>query len=545
MKKSFVFFLLFVSFSSTVFSQYVAKDTYWFFFKEKYQNQHSIYNPSSFLSERSIERRAWQGIPVDITDLPVNQAYIDSLKSMGVEIKHTSKWLNGVLIECPDSLLLANVKQLSFLDTIPWNPLRDEVYYPVINSIQRFPEPLEIPPDFVYGYARDQVYQLNLQNLHEKGYTGKGVYICILDGGFKNLPVLPAFQKPISNDQILAGRNYVHKEIEVYSSITHGTHVASIIVGDLQDSLIGTAPDATIILALTENAVSETRIEEYAWIEAVEWADSLGADVLNTSLGYTWFDDPVPDYTYKDMDGKTAHISAVNGMCASKGMISVTSAGNSGNDSWYYIGAPADAIDILSVGAVDKYGEIAFFSSRGPSYDHRIKPEVSAMGYLTAYQATDSLIKRGNGTSYSSPVIAGATAVLWQAYPHLSAKELMRYILESSDRYGVPDNNYGYGIPNFLKSYYKITSVKTAVEPNMLNIYPNPFTDYIHIESPALHQSEVGLQLYDMSGRLIHSDRASLPARIQLPVSIQPGIYLVRIVSNNREYISRIVKVND
>ena len=242
----------------------------------------------------------------------------------------------------------------------------------------------------------------------------------MLDGGFTKLTTLPAFLTPVTNSQILATRNFVERDKDVYNASSHGTSVSSIIVADWPDTLVGTAPDIHLILATTENVRSETRIEEYAWIEAAEWADSLGADIINTSLGYTTFDDSTTNYTYRDMNGKTAHISIANSMTAAKGMVSVTSAGNSGNDSWYHIGAPADAADILTVGAVDINGLLASFSSRGPTYDHRIKPEISAMGALTAVQSSDGTAKLGYGTSYSSPVIAGATAVLWQAFPNPS-----------------------------------------------------------------------------------------------------------------------------
>jgi len=451
-------------------AQRVAENTHWFYFTDKLNTGFSVTQPDAFLSQRSIDRRAWQSLPVDQSDLPVTQSYVDSLEALGLGIRHTSKWLNGVLVTSTDSLLLDTLHRLSFIDTVRWVPATAERYFPGIPQGERFEPPLPSPPAYRYGFSANQIRQIKLDFLHEKGYTGRGVLMAVLDAGFSSLTTLPAFIEPVENGQILATRNFVEPEKDVYNAHSHGTNVSSIIVANWPDTLMGTAPDVQLILATTEDGRSETRIEEYAWIGGAEWADSLGADIMNTSLGYTEFDDTTTNYSYRDMDGKTAHISIANGMSAAKGMISVTSAGNSGNDNWYHIGAPADAADILAVGAVDKNGLLASFSSRGPTYDHRIKPEVSAMGALTAIQSTDSTARLGYGTSFSSPVIAGATAVLWQAFPGLTSTELMRWIIESGDRADDPDIQYGYGIPRFSTAYHAITSVDRSLLPTEIHL---------------------------------------------------------------------------
>ncbi|MEX2427457.1 MAG: S8 family peptidase, partial [Bacteroidales bacterium] len=376
----------------------------------------------------------------------------------------------------------------------------------------------------------------------EKGYTGRGVILAVLDGGFTSLTTLPAFLTPVSNGQILATRNFVERDKDVYNASSHGTSVSSIIVADWPDTLVGTAPDVQLILATTEDIRSETRIEEYAWIAGAEWADSLGTDIINTSLGYTTFDDSTTNYTYRDMNGKTAHISIANGMTAAKGMISITSAGNLGNVSWHYIGAPADATDILTIGAVNSSGTLASFSSRGPTYDHRIKPEISAMGALTAVQSTDGTAKPGYGTSYSSPVIAGATAVLWQAFPALTSTELMRWIIESGNRSSLPDIEYGYGIPSFREAYYAITSVEPSLFSGDLKIYPNPYTDHIFIALPAENHGTYHINLYDMQGRKVSTGQVNIPGRTDLPSAVTPGMYIIEIVDKERSFRSRIIK---
>jgi hypothetical protein len=461
---------------------------------------------------------------------------------MGLDILYFSKWLNGVLVKSNDQLLIDTLINLSFVDTHRWEPVTDDLYFPGPPSGNRFSEPYIVPPEYHYGFSFDQIYQLNLPFLHAKGYTGNGVLLAVLDAGFSRLPDLPAFQSAIDNGKIMQTKNFVNKSLDVYNSHSHGTNVSSIIVANWPDTLMGTSPDVDLLLASTENPASETRIEEYSWIEAAEWADSLGVDILNTSLGYTTFDDSTTNYSYKDLDGKTAHISIANSMTASKGIISVTSAGNSGNDPWYYIGAPADATDILSVGAVNNIGDLAPFSSHGPTYDYRIKPEVSAMGSYTAIQSTDSSVRLGSGTSFSSPMIAGATAVLWQAYPALSAKELMRWIIDSGDRAGFPDVQYGYGIPNFKGAFYAITSLENRNYFGNIKVYPNPFTSYIHIEIPESLDNKFSMRMYDMQGRIVYTKELILPGSIDLPNALHPGIYLIELKGNQTNYRSRIIK---
>lgn len=523
-------------------AQRIAPDTYWYFFTDKEDNGFTVDQPETFLSQRSVERRAWQSLPVDASDLPVNARYVDSLSALGMQVLHTSKWLNGALVKSTDQQLIDTLYRLSFIDSVQWDHSKEPRYYPSAPSGKRFEDPYVIPPAYAYGFSEEQITQLHLDFLHEEGYTGNGVTIAVLDAGFYRMPQLPAFTLAYETDQVIAEKSFV-KEIDgVYVAHSHGMSVSSIIIANWQDNLIGGAPDAKLALALTENPFSETRIEEYSWIEGAEWADSLGADILNTSLGYTEFDDSTTNYTYEDMDGKTAHISVANSMTAAKGMVSVTSAGNSGNDPWRYIGAPADATDILAVGAVDQAGQLASFSSRGPTFDHRIKPEVSAMGALTAVQATDSTVRLGYGTSYASPMIAGAAAVLWQAYPALTSTELMRRIIEAGDRYSGPDTQYGFGIPDFRSAYWAITSVGDPSLAGQIKAYPNPFTSYLFVEAPGEMGGTYEMQLYDIRGQNIYHAEISAPGRVNFPESIRPGIYIIELNNGSEFFRSRIIR---
>lgn len=524
-------------------AQKVADKSYWFYFTDKENNGFQVDEPEDFLSQRSIDRRAWQSLPVNISDLPVTQSYLDSLQKLKLEIKHVSKWLNGVLVISDDEALIDTLYEISFIDSCQWLPFPDDQYFPPAPLSNRFDDALSVPPSFGYGLSFIQVDQVGAYYLHQKGYTGRGVYIAVMDIGFANMPTLPAFQQAYAEGRILATRNYVDRSLEIYQSAGHGTYVSSIIASTWPDSLIGTAPDATLILACTENGPTETRIEEFAWIEAAEWADSLGADIFNTSLGYSHhFNDPVYNYTYEDLDGETAYITRAAAMTSRKGILSVTSAGNEGRDPWYYINAPGDAENILTVGAVDKNGNIAGFSSHGPTYDHRIKPEVVAMGVDTYLQSSSGKLAHGNGTSFSSPIMAGAAACLWQAYPSMTASDLIRAIITSSDRSDNPDATYGYGIPNLGNAYHAITSTPKPMEPEALRVFPNPFREYLNVELSLSELGDYELTIFDIQGRKVYAAFESVPARLSVPNTVGPGIYILEIKNNRNTYRGRIIR---
>ncbi len=542
MKAKFFLLPFFLMSTFVVYGQRVAGNSYWFFFTDKENNGYSINEPEEFLSQRSIDRRAWQSLPVDQSDMPVTMSYVDSLVALGLEVKYTSRWLNGIVVSGNDTELLDTLYQLDFIDSLRWYPERGAFYYPGPPSENRFEAPYTVPPSYSYGYSFNQINQLKIDFLHEKGYTGNGVVLAVLDAGFTALKELPAFITPVSKGHILAERNFVYRGSDIFTGQSHGTNVCSLILADWPDSLMGIAPDVKLLLALSENPDSETRLEEYSWIEAAEWADSLGADILNTSLGYRVFNDSTTNYTYSDMDGRTAHISIANGMTAAKGMISVTSAGNSGNDNWHYIGAPADAMDILAVGAVDKYGIIASFSSRGPSYDHRIKPDVSAMGKLAAVQSTDGTVRLGSGTSFSSPLISGATAVLWQAYPEIPARELMRWILEAGNNFEFPNIEYGYGIPNFTGAFHAITGINSIRGSRELIPYPNPFRNFIRLDVADDLGGLYKLKMYDLQGRKISDGEIYLPGTYYVPETLGSGFYILEVENGKHIFRCRLIK---
>ena len=522
--------------------QKIAPDVYWIYFTDKHNSGFEVSEPEAFLSARSIERRAWQGLSIDATDLPVSGTYVDNLKNRGLEVLHVSKWLNGVAFRSSDPNILETLYKEPFIDSLQWTFPADENYAPPLPSNKRFNDPLDTPPDYDYGYSREQIEMIHVDILHKKGLTGSGVHIAVLDAGFKNVDSVPSFAAMISEGRLLDTVNFLGKYDMFRMSSAHGMYVLSIMGAEWNGNLIGTAPHATYLLCTTENPYSEYPVEEVAWIEAAELADSLGFDVINTSLGYSVFDDSLLNYTYEDMDGKTTYISRAASMLAKKGIIATNSAGNSGDDDWYYITAPADAKHILTVGAVDSLNHITEFSSRGPAYDHRIKPDVVGMGRATAVQYFTGIPARGGGTSFSSPVIAGAVAVLWQAFPDLPAEDLIRIVQSNADRFRNPDATYGYGLPNFARAYFDITSRPAFLSAESLEIYPNPATHFIMIKAPEALQQEYTLKYYDMQGRLIHQQILYLPGETELPKSLSPGIYMLQIRTGNGVYHTRLIR---
>lgn len=530
--------LMMVSLAS---GQKIGDDVYWVYFTDKHNNGYQTTRPSEFLSQRSIDRRAWQSLGVGLTDEPVTANYLDSLQTMGAELGHVSRWLNGVVLINADDELFNKVLALSFVDTDPWIPELDPLWFPPFPAGDRFEPPLESPPNYQYGIATEQVEQIKTNFLHQEGYTGGGVRVAVIDAGFRDVDSLPSFESMISEGRLLGTRNFINDSSVFRLVNTHGTYVTSIIGADWNENMMGTAPGADYFLCSTEDVHSETRIEELAWVEAAEYMDSLGFDVFNTSLGYSDFDGTEFDHEYSDMDGQTTLISRAASMLASKGIILCNSAGNEGNKEWYYLTAPSDATEIICVGAADSTGLIASFSSRGPSFDGRVKPDLMAMGRGTGIQYINGGLARGSGTSFSSPVMAGSVASLWQAYPEISASKMIEFIRSTGNRFSYPNADYGYGIPNFIKTYWTISNYKQINIPSAMNIYPNPASSMIQISLPGSEQGEFLLSFYDINGRCVAKALHNLPGEVNLPGNLQSGMYILRLDTPAQVYRNRLI----
>ncbi len=416
MKKGIFLFLLFILAFSTSFRAVAqtAPNKYWIQFTDKAGSPFSLSQPQDFLSPRALERRMHQQIPLIENDLPVNPHYIDSVLSYGVKLHSRSKWFNAITIETMEPAVLGAIQSLPFVantqKVLRYQSTRaGEPEEPAPSSLK---VELDTQNFYDYGIAFPQIEMLNGHILHNSGFRGAGIHIAVIDAGFLNTDTIPMFDSLRSQGQILGTWDFVDKEESVYEDFSHGMKVLSVMAANAPGEIIGTAPEAHYWLLRSEDAVTEYLVEEDNWIAAAEFADSVGADILNTSLGYNLFQDSSTDHSYADMDGNTTRITIASDIAAAKGMLVVNSAGNTGMSSWNYIVAPADGDSVLAVGAVDEWGEYAAFSGKGPSYDGRVKPNVCAMGASTVIAANDGSIAIGSGTSFSSPIIAGAARSL-------------------------------------------------------------------------------------------------------------------------------------
>jgi subtilisin family serine protease len=396
-----------------------------------------------------------------------------------------------------------------------------------------------------YGLSEWQTAVHQGDVLHGLGYTGKDVTIAIIDAGFYHVDRLPAFEKMRSDGRILGTRDFVNRSSNLYDGHTHGMVVLSIIGGYLPGELVGTAPDASFWLLRSEDTGSEYPIEEDNWVCAAEFADSAGADIINTSLGYSTFDDTVSNHSYADMDGNTTRISRAADMASARGIVVVVSAGNQGATPWHYISAPADADSVLAVAAMNADGVIASFSSRGPSSDGRVKPDVTAVGQGTWMADPAAGIRQGNGTSLSAPVITGLAACLRQALPAASAATLVQSVRESSDRYARPDSAFGYGIPDMALALYLAGSRAEVAEAPM--VFPNPINDLFYIVFQ--HDVNTGIQvvLTDLAGHVtVNRYFPAFPGRRSLRIDdlafLQQGMYLLKVTAPPYNLTGKLLK---
>ena len=418
--------------------------------KDKAATEYSLKKPEKYLSAKAIERRRKQNLPIDSTDLPVCRKYIDEIRKQGVKIVVTGKWDNFVTVSCNDTTLIDRIAALPFVLSTEKVWISPGAGKPSMaterDSVLNQPT---IHPDSIYGSAITQIQMSNGDKLHEAGFKGQGMTIAVIDAGFHNVDKITAMQ----NIRILGTKDFVNQQADIFAESSHGMSVLSCIGMHRPDIMTGTAPEASFWLLRSEDEYSEHLVEQDYWSAAVEFADSVGVDVINTSLGYYSFDDKSKNYKYRDLDGRHALMSRQASHIADKGMILVCSAGNSGAGSWKKITPPGDADNVLTVGAIDKRAVLATFSSVGNTADHRVKPDVVAVGVGSDVIRTDGNQGRANGTSFSSPIMCGMVTCLWQACPTLTAKEVIELGRRSGDRAGCPDNIYGYGVPDMWKAY--------------------------------------------------------------------------------------------
>ncbi|WP_420148384.1 S8 family serine peptidase [Spirosoma sp.] len=522
--------------------------------RDKVNSPYSVNKPEQFLSARSIQRRQKQNITVLERDLPVNPAYVTQLQQAGAKVWYTSRWLNAVLVEADNATITA-VQALPFVKGLEFNrPLSSirSITEPRVNSQHKFGSArvaAEAPLN--YGVSSDQITQIGADKMHQQGYHGEGMLIGVLDAGFRNANTV-SFLKPVFDEKrVLATFDFVNKETSVYEDDSHGLEVLSTIAATADGQLYGTAYKASFILLRTEDAATERQIEEANWLFGAEYADSAGVDVINSSLGYFEFDNTSTSYTYQNMDGKTALCTRAAQIATETGMVVVASAGNEGADTWRYISAPADAVSVLAIGAVTQTGQRASFSSFGPSADGRIKPDLAARGQGTVLGQPTGTVGISNGTSFSSPLVAGLVAGFWQSNPRLTAAQVTEALRRSGSQYSAPNDQLGYGIPNFERaSAYAQTLVPLATEPETipLLVYPNPFSNNepLRIELEGVN-ANTGIEalLTDQSGRIIWQKQyvaSGLLAFVLPDLSLSAGVYVMTFVAGAKKRTLRVIK---
>ncbi|MCB0770439.1 MAG: S8 family serine peptidase [Flavobacteriales bacterium] len=533
-------------------SAQTAPDTYWVQFTDKAETPYSLDQPEDFLSARAIARRAAQNIAYDELDLPVDPAYIEQVRGLGeVQVLTRSKWFNGITVRTTDADVVATIRDLPFVHGIrPTGASLAPPSRPKFEELRDLESYRDGEEEF-YGPSFRQIAMLNGHLLHSEGAQGQGMLIGVLDSGFEGVDASAAFSALRDRNGIVLARDLVDGDDNVYDAHAHGRSVLSCMASNLEGQLVGTAPGADYVLLRTEDVATEYPIEEDNWVMGAELADSLGCDVLNTSLGYTEFDDSTMDHSYADLDGRTLRISIAAGIASRKGMIPVNSAGNSGSSPWHFISAPADAIDILTVGAVGDLEQHAPFSSFGPSADGRVKPDVCAMGWGTTVlrPGVDS-VASANGTSFAAPVLAGLVACLWQLHPTRNAQEVMEAVRSSASFFHTPNDAYGFGVPDFNVASdileFGIGMDEHAVGQGFL-LFPSPFDNVLGFVAPV--DGPLDVILFDATGRSVWQSK-TLGAKdevVQLADgrlgTLPAGMYVVRLQQGRSAWQQRSLKL--
>lgn len=488
----------------------------WIYFVDKVK---SIKKP--IITQKAMDRRnkVNPNKNYDWYDLNPSENYINKVLNTGATLRHQSRWLNAISIECTENELI-EISYMPFVKDIkPVNQFRRK-------NIEEFKSTkslgkIELTSDIDYGAAREQLEQINVHTAHDAGFYGQGVTVLMLDTGYNlDHPVFDSLNIVAEWDVINKDSTTKNEDgQDVASQHNHGTATFSVLAGYAPGSLIGPAFKADFLLAKTEMLVEEIKQEEDNYVAALEWGEARGADIASSSLGYSTFDDPNESYAFSDMDGNTAVTTRAVDMAVSLfGMICVTAVGNENGNYWDHIIAPADADSVISVGAVDKMGIIWHRSSRGPTFDGRIKPEVCARGVSTA-MASGNGYGFGLGTSLATPLVAGAAAVLLSARPTWTPMMVREALMKTASQSNSPNNNYGYGIMDVWEAM-NVDSLLVGgimipidslliVEPSLpgefelYQNYPNPFNASTTIDYDLKQNSHIELTIYDILGRKI------------------------------------------
>jgi serine protease AprX len=523
---------------------------YLIYFKDKANSPFSIDRPEAFLSERSIQRRQRQSIAITTTDLPVNPAYVQAVRQTGARVLFTSRWMNAALLEATDTQLSA-IRALPFYQGTERNlPLAT----PTTAGMARISaeqQKFGTQETVDYGRMQTQLNLLGVPALQERGFKGQGMLIALLDAGYTRADQLTYLKHLYDNNRVLDTYDFISRETDVYDDHHHGLNCLSTIAAYQPGTMVGAAYEASFALYRTENEFSETPYEEATWILGAERADSLGADIISCSLGYSQFQNPVYDYSYQDLDGKTALVTRAALHAARKGIVVVVSAGNEGDDPWLYITPPADADSVLAVGATFSNRSYAPFSSIGPTVDGRIKPDVAAVGVGTVIgnQVGTGSVSTGNGTSFACPQIAGLAAILWQANPYLTAQQLLQSIRKAGHLAANPNNLLGYGVPTAEQATTIIQQDFPALglEPiglSSVELFPNPTTDALYLRfGTSLLGQTANISLLTTGGAVLSQRDVATEPLVRIPISTLPsGMYFVKVGMGKSVKVLKFIK---
>lgn len=530
-----------------------SQQVYWVSFTQK-DTAFSVERPQEFLSEKAIARRLKYAIAIDVSDLPVSRGFIDRIEAKGYTVVTKSKWHNAAAVKVPrlsdaDSLRrLPFVKQVLYLgEHRPIKSSRESAVdlnemLTVLESRFDDPDKKQQSDSVFYGKTFGQVSMLNVQKLHRLGYRGNNINIAVIDAGFNSVPKLPVFKHLIDSHRIKSTVDFVQGNDEVYEDDDHGMAVLSCMAGFIPYQFVGTAPFANYYLLRSEYSTTEMPIEETYWMEAAEYADSCGADLINSSLGYNEFDMASLSHTHRDLNGKTAIISRGAAMAVNKGIIVLNSAGNEGDDEWHTISVPADAAGVITVGGVDAKRNYASFSSVGPTSDKRVKPDVMAQGDNTWVASSRGVFYQGDGTSYACPVMTGAVACLLQANYSRSPAQILDVLHKSSDRYDAPDKYYGYGVPDLYLAHLMLTndfSLDDTLQDTLLDCRVLP-DKRIHITYGIPIGQKIAVTVQNAQDEMLFTETVSLKKEgihrfaLKKAKKLTEGSYTVRVVSEDK-----------
>lgn len=519
---------------------------FWVKFKNKVGTPYITSNPSAFLSNKAIARRTFYNIPIDQVDLPVNPSYVSQVDAIAnVTVLYVSKWLNGCVISIPNTTPLAAINALPFVQS------SGQVNRYKIDLIRvdesTSPQPIELAKlsttGYNYGGALHQTKQLNLDCLHNQGYRGQDMTIAVMDAGFKNVNVNPVFDSVRNRGGILGTIDFVTGGTSVYEDDAHGAMAFSCMAALKPGSIIGSAPLANYWLFRTEDVSTETISEEYNWIRAAEFADSVGVDVISTSLGYTTFDNVSQNHNMAQIDGKTAPMSIAANIAARKGILVLNSAGNGNGTSWPKIGIPADADSICAVGAIDSLFNVTSFSSIGPTSDGRIKPDLCARGGNAWVATISGGVAPVNGTSFSCPILAGAMACFWQGHKAYNNVKVIDTLKSKATFSNNPNNSIGWGVPNIcsIPVINPPVGIKQFKNDLGLSIWPNPASNFIQLQST---QNIERVDVYNVVGALIETQQVKGNQIKILTSSWARGTYLIKVQSANGITAKKVLLVD-